>query len=203
MAQRLKHLPAVQETRFNPWVGKIPWRRKWQPTPIFLPGESHGWRSLVGYISPWGCKESDVTSLYFLSTVIRPDLWASLVAQTVQNLPAVQETLVQSLGQEDPLENGMATQYSCLGNPMDRGVQEVAKSWDRAEWLTLQLFNQLSFFSSYLPNFLHQFTFYSNLFYLFSLGLAYLFLLLLDHLPATYVYAGTMFHPCLLTRRIL
>ena len=35
--------------RFVPWVGKIPWRRKWQPTPIFLPGESHGQRSLVGY----------------------------------------------------------------------------------------------------------------------------------------------------------
>ena len=43
---------------FNPWVGKIPWRRKWQPTPVFLPGESHGRRSLVGY-SPWGRKESD------------------------------------------------------------------------------------------------------------------------------------------------
>ena len=40
--------------RFDPWVGKIPWRRKWQPTPVFLPGESHGQRSLVGN-SPWGC----------------------------------------------------------------------------------------------------------------------------------------------------
>ena len=38
---------------FNPWVGKIPWRRKWPPTPVFLPGESHGQRSLEGY-SPWG-----------------------------------------------------------------------------------------------------------------------------------------------------
>ena len=45
---------------FNPWVGKILWRRKWQPTPVLLPGESHGWRSLVGY-SPWGRKESDMT----------------------------------------------------------------------------------------------------------------------------------------------
>ena len=35
--------------RFDPWIGKIPWRRKWQPTPVFLPGESHGQRSLVGY----------------------------------------------------------------------------------------------------------------------------------------------------------
>ena len=38
---------------FDPWVGKIPWRREWLPTPVFLPGEFHGQRSLVGY-SPWG-----------------------------------------------------------------------------------------------------------------------------------------------------
>ena len=43
---------------FDPWVGKSPWRREWQPTPVFLPGEFHGQRSLVGY-SPQGCKESD------------------------------------------------------------------------------------------------------------------------------------------------
>ena len=42
---------------FNPWVGKIPWRRKWQPAPVFLPRK---WRSLEGY-SPTGCKESDMT----------------------------------------------------------------------------------------------------------------------------------------------
>ena len=42
------------------WVRKIPWRRAWQPTPVFLPGESHGQRSLEGY-SPWGRKESDTT----------------------------------------------------------------------------------------------------------------------------------------------
>ena len=46
--------------RFDPWVGKIPWKRKWQPTLVFLPGKSHGQRSLVGY-SPWGHKESDTT----------------------------------------------------------------------------------------------------------------------------------------------
>ena len=45
---------------FDPWGGKIPWRRAWQPTPVFLPGESHGQRSLEGY-GPWGCKESDTT----------------------------------------------------------------------------------------------------------------------------------------------
>ena len=45
---------------FDPWVGKIPWRRKWQSTPVFLPGESHGQKSLVG-CSPWGGKELDMT----------------------------------------------------------------------------------------------------------------------------------------------
>ena len=50
-----------KESAFNAgMVGKIPWRRKWQPTPVFLPGKSHGQRSLVGY-SPRGCKESDMT----------------------------------------------------------------------------------------------------------------------------------------------
>ena len=42
------------------WVGKILWRREWLPTPVFLPGKSHGQRSLAGY-SPWGCKEWDTT----------------------------------------------------------------------------------------------------------------------------------------------
>ena len=56
---------------FDPWVGKIPWRRKWQPTPVFLPGESHGWRSLLGY-SPWGRKVLDTTEqLHFTYAVIK------------------------------------------------------------------------------------------------------------------------------------
>ena len=50
--------PACQckRHRFDPWVSEFPWRRKWQPTPVFFPGKSHRrGRSLVGY-SPWGCK---------------------------------------------------------------------------------------------------------------------------------------------------
>ena len=43
---------------FDAWLRKIPWRRKWQPTPVHLPGKSRGQRSLVGY-SPWGRRESD------------------------------------------------------------------------------------------------------------------------------------------------
>ena len=47
---------------FDPWVRKIPWRRAWQPTPGYLPEESHGQRNVVGY-SPWGHKESDMTEV--------------------------------------------------------------------------------------------------------------------------------------------
>ena len=46
MAQTVKRLPAMGETGFNSWVGKIPWRRKWQSTPAFLPRKSHGQRNL-------------------------------------------------------------------------------------------------------------------------------------------------------------
>ena len=56
----VKNMPAIQET----WVRSLgwgdPWRRAWQPILVFLPGEFHGWSSLVGY-SPWGHKESDTT----------------------------------------------------------------------------------------------------------------------------------------------
>ena len=61
MAWMVKNLPAVQE---------IPWRRKWQPIAVFLPGEFHGQRSLVGY-SPWERKESDTTEQLTLSLCFR------------------------------------------------------------------------------------------------------------------------------------
>ena len=60
----VKNLPAnagdIRDSGWIPGVGKIPWRRKWQPTPVSLLGESRGQRSLMGY-SPWDHKESDVT----------------------------------------------------------------------------------------------------------------------------------------------
>ena len=52
--------------RFDFWVRKISWCRKWQPTPVFLPEEFHKWRILVGY-SPWGCKKLDTTEWLTLS----------------------------------------------------------------------------------------------------------------------------------------
>ena len=56
----VKNPPAMGETGSDPWVGRTPWRRTWQPTAVFLPGECRGQRSLAGY-SPWGCTKSDMT----------------------------------------------------------------------------------------------------------------------------------------------
>ena len=53
----------MQEMQFHSWVMKIPWRRKWQPVPVFLPGKSHGQRSLAGY-SPWRHKSDTTESLW-------------------------------------------------------------------------------------------------------------------------------------------
>ena len=61
----VKNLPANSGHGFKPWVGKIPWRRAWKSTPVFLPAESHGQRSLVSY-SPWDHKESAVTEQWTL-----------------------------------------------------------------------------------------------------------------------------------------
>ena len=57
---RLQSVGLQESPGFQPWVRKIPWRRKWQPTPVSLPGQSHGQRSLVG-CSPWGHQELDTT----------------------------------------------------------------------------------------------------------------------------------------------
>ena len=88
------------------------WRRQWHPTPVLLPGESHGWRSLVGY-SPRGCEESDTTErLHF-------DFSLSCIGEG----------------------NGNPLQCSCLENPRDRGacwaaVYGVAQSQTWLKWLS-------------------------------------------------------------------
>ena len=69
VAQMVKNLPAMKETRLDPWVGKIPWRKEWLHTPVFLPGEFHGWRSLAGFSSR--CyKELDMIEQLTLSLLV-------------------------------------------------------------------------------------------------------------------------------------
>ena len=89
------------------------WRRKWQPTPVFLPGESQGRGSLVG-CRLWGRTELDTTEATSQQQQQQHVYWSSLVAQIVKNMPVMQETWIWSLGQEDPLKKGMATHSSIL-----------------------------------------------------------------------------------------
>ena len=63
----VKNPPAMQEMQIQSLGQEVPWRRTWQLTPVFLPGKSHGQRSLVGY-SPWGLKELDMTEVTSYST---------------------------------------------------------------------------------------------------------------------------------------
>ena len=63
--QAVKNPPAMQET-WVPGLGRSSWRKEWLPTPVFLPGEFHGQRNLVGH-SLWGCRESDMTEQLILS----------------------------------------------------------------------------------------------------------------------------------------
>ena len=104
--------------QFDPWVGRIPWRRKRLPIPVFLgfPGGSVGKEFAygvgdLGSIPGLGRSPGEGIDYPLLYS------WASLVAQLVKNLPAVQETWVRSLGWEDPLEKGKATHSCILGLP--------------------------------------------------------------------------------------
>jgi len=76
----------------------IPWRRKWQPTPVFLPGESHGGRSLVGY-SPWGCKESDTTELlHFTSEEEKAKVYEKILEEIiVENFPNMEKEIANQV----------------------------------------------------------------------------------------------------------
>ena len=82
--------------------------RQWYPTPVLLPGKSHGRKSLVG-CSSWGRQESDTTERLHFHFLL-----ASLVAQRLKHLPPMWDTWVRSLGQEDPLAKEMATHSSIL-----------------------------------------------------------------------------------------
>ena len=102
---------------FNPWVGKLHWRRERLPTPVFWPGEFHG------LYSPWGHKGSDMAEQLSLSSCLQ----ASQVAQWVKNPPPMQETQadkrsIPRLGRFPEGGHGNPVQYSFLENPMDRGA---------------------------------------------------------------------------------
>ena len=138
----VRNPPANAEDVAFPGLGRPPCRRKWQPTPVFLPGKSHGQKNLVGY-SSWDCKESDTTerltlSPHFLGSlqILTPVITKLLNCLCVCFLRGVpggsddKESTCQCRRFEfnpwirkiprrrewHPLE------YSCLENPMDRGA---------------------------------------------------------------------------------
>ena len=121
--RRLGHGSATSLSLFS----FMHWRRKWQPTPVFLPEESQGWRSLVG-CRLWGRRVGDE--------------WSDLAAAAAA---AMQKTLVQSLGWEDPLEKGKAT-TPVLWSGEFHGLYSTwgRKESNSTERLSLSLFCVLS-----------------------------------------------------------
>ena len=144
--------------RFHPQIGKIPWRMKWLSTPVFLPREFHGQRSLEGY-SPWGGKvrQDWVTNTFTffhikksVNKVKYSQSWASQVVTVVKNSPAnAGDTRdvgsIPGLRRSPGIGNGNPLQYSCLENPMDREachatVHGVSKSQIRlSDWICTQM----------------------------------------------------------------
>ena len=96
--------------RFSPWVGRMPWGRKRQPTLVFLPGKSHGQKSLAGY-GPQGHKESEMTEATQHSEHWGACIFLNYSLWGKGNPPTI---LVVGEGNSSPL------QCSCLENPMDR-----------------------------------------------------------------------------------
>ena len=116
VAQLVKNLPAMEKRpQFSSWVWKIPWRRDRLPTPLFMgfSDSSVGKEFTCNAGDPGSFPGSGRSPGEGIGDPFQYSL-ASLVAQMVKNLPAMQETWVLSLGWEDPLEEGTATHSSIL-----------------------------------------------------------------------------------------
>ena len=102
--------------------GKWPWRRKWQPTSVFLPEESHGHRSLVVY-SPWGRKESDTTEQLTHTSVNGGFPGGSVDKEPAYKAGDAGETgSIPGSGKSPGGGHGNPLQYSCMENHMNRGA---------------------------------------------------------------------------------
>ena len=109
---------------FDPWIEKIPWRRAWQPTPVFLPGESHGQRSLVGY-SPWGCKELHTTE------------WLTHT-HTLKSYCSVQRGLVKTQNADPTTPYGFVWNDSFM-DELRRGAERQRVDCAGPHWLALTI----------------------------------------------------------------
>ena len=109
----------------SPRVGKIPWRRAWQPTPVILLENSHGQRSLAGY-SPWGHKESDTTKQLSIAQHSMYIYWGFPGSSTAKESTcnAGDSGLIPWSGRLPGEGNGYPLQYSRLENSMDKGTMQ-------------------------------------------------------------------------------
>ena len=129
VAQLVKNLPAMRETWVQPLVGKIPWRRAWQPTPVFLPGE-FPWTEEPGGLQSMGLQRVGhdwATKHSIAQHGLMMNAWASQVVLLVKNPPTnagdIRDAgLIPGLGRSPGGGHDNALQYSCLENPTDRGV---------------------------------------------------------------------------------
>ena len=124
-------------------VGKMLWRRKWHPTPVFLPGKSHGKRSLAGY-SPWGCEESDMTE--------QLSIWERVHTQTHTHIYIYQFSSVQSVAQScltvcDPMD------CRTPGLPVYHQLPEFTQTRPLCQWSHPTISSSANPFSSHLQSF--------------------------------------------------
>ena len=136
----------MQKTGFIPWVGKIPWRREWQPTPVFLPGESHGQRNVVGH-RPWGCKESDPTEqltythMYFKYVSVYASILLSLFVSPSPSSPSPVSINLISMS-VSPLLAFFTTGPSSLfgsSSEIPGTLREITDSQQNRLWLSCRL----------------------------------------------------------------
>ena len=127
VAQLVKNPPAMWRPGFDPWVGKIPWRRESLPTPIFWPGEFHdcivhgvtkSWTRLNDFHTHFSRKE-EVLLFFLLGSTF---LGAGLPQKNPSAMQETIEMLVWPLGRYPGKGNGNPLLYSCLGNSKDGGA---------------------------------------------------------------------------------
>ena len=125
----------IKKHGFDPWVRKTPWRRKWQPTPVLLPRESHRQRSLVGY-SPWGHKELDVTKRLTNQLIIclRPVLPS---VSSLKGRKKVSSCLLMNLGSFPRGSDSKESASQCRKLGFDPWVRKIP--W-RREWQPTPVF---------------------------------------------------------------
>ena len=125
LAQMVRNMPAMRETCVHSWVRKIPWKRAWQPTPLFLPGEYHEQRNLAGY-GPWGHKELDMTKWLTTATLML-FTWEnhSLVYRKKKEMIIINwEISVQKLTMLDQIQGDQTKCYH-------KTIGETVKAWNR------------------------------------------------------------------------